>query len=151
MHRNRYNFNPPKVYVECLNPGNGAYSVTGLLEIDHGEYIRSHLFVDDNVDDSQDIIITYTMSSDESDATENMKIYVECRKTDNSEASSWNVENGTAFTFDSTNADRPSKYQYTLSASDYEAGDVIATAIENNTTTATITVTSCTIELSIKD
>jgi len=142
---------PKRLYVSC-EPllGTGTVSEHGIT-IANGEYCRFNFYVDDYIDDSQNIVITFLLMSDEADATEDMLIYVQTRKTDNSEASAWNIENGTGFTFDSTNANQLSKYQYTLAAANYEADDGILLAISNNTGTASIKVYGCVFEMVAKD
>lgn len=142
---------PKKLYVSCEPQlGNGTFSATGVT-ITNGQSARFNFYIDDYIDASQDIVISFLLTSDEADATEDMLLYVETRKTDNSEAPAWNIENGTAFTFDSTTANQLSKYQYTLAAANYDNDDGILIAIQNNTTTATVVVYSCVFEMVAKD
>ena len=150
--RDRYDFGGNKIYMSCTPlKGSGTVPDSGYsIETTHGQYASFVFFIGDNIDDNADILMTFLLSSNEADATEDMTIYIEARKSDNSEAAAWNVENGTAFTFDSFPAEQLSKYQYTLSASDYEVGDGIIVSVMNNTTTATVKVLNCTIELTVK-
>ncbi|KKL53304.1 hypothetical protein LCGC14_2276750, partial [marine sediment metagenome] len=126
---------PGRLYLH-LQPydGNGTQNnATGGYDLTTGQYARFTFYLPDYIDPDKDIKITFILRSDGSDATEEMKIYVSAYQADNSEdPATWNVENGTEFTFDSTNADYSSKYIYTLSSGDISKGDSIGFLITSN-------------------
>lgn len=130
---------PNKLYVQ-LHPylGTGAWNdANGSILLEDGEYTRYFLYIPDYIDDSKDIKLIFLFSSDQTDATFTLSLYVEATKTDNSAARSWNVEDGTSVTFNSAVANRRARYEYTLASGDFEKGNFIGIAIANGQGAAT--------------
>ena len=136
---------PGRLYFSITpHPGTGVFTDgnAGGFDLDNTETVRYDFLIGDYIDPDKDIKITFPLISDGADSTEDMKIYVNATKTDNSEALSWNVENATAFTFDSSSADKLTKYTYTLANTNFEKGDMIGLLLQSNVGAGGVVVTA---------
>jgi len=108
-------------------------------------------YVNNEVDDSRNITITWTFRRvDDSADTINILKYVSAIKTDGSESFSWIPDDGTADTLPACAAGRFQKKVWTILAADFDIGDTINVALYINEADRTIELHNISIKYYIK-
>jgi len=129
---------------ECqMIPLNGGAWQNDFIRLDGvGDDVSLHFYIGSYMDASTDIIVTFTHQTTSADATVDAKWYLSACKTDGTETPSWNVENGTATTLDSTTASKAYKTHYTFANADFDQGDTIRMRLRLNEASRTLDIYS---------
>lgn len=112
---------PPSIGVQGGGSDSSAYVTLSAV----GHAARASFIIGDDWDESQDIVIVMACLCTSADASVGGLAYVATHPVDNSENGSWNVENGTATSLDSTVANNLTNWTYTLSSGNWSKGDMV--------------------------
>jgi len=98
----------------------------GMIELNAaGESIGAHFFIDDSVDDSKDMLLTWVFTCDDNDASLAMIRNLGAQKTDRSEDYGLkNIDNNTGFNVVTT-SNKTGRYQLVIANADFETNDIL--------------------------
>lgn len=111
----------PSIGVQGGGSDSSAYVTLSAV----GHAARVSFIIGDDWDETEDITIIMACLCTSADASVVGQAYVATHPIDNSEGGTWNVENGTATSLDSTVANQLTNWTYTLSSGSWSKGDMV--------------------------